>query len=365
MTTLTELGYESLDYDEIVFPNLGIDVKVDPTAFTVFGIDVQWYGILITAGLLLALLFAFRNLPRVGIDPDRATDAVIAGILGGLVGARAYYVLMNWKDYVGDWKLILNTREGGLAIFGGLIGAVLVGGIMCRIRKVKLLPMLDICGVGFLIGQGIGRWGNFTNQEAFGTNTNNLLCMSGGRIRTWIAQNYNSLTQLNSDVTVDPDYPVHPCFLYESVWCLLGALVLATVLRRFRRFDGEIILLYCIWYGLGRFFIEGLRTDSLMIGSLRVSQALAACICVTAAVLLIVFLSKVKRMGREYRLYVDTDESKALLEEAAKRSQKKKKGEPVQETSVDASGEDALEEASGDTADGTSEEEATAEDAVE
>ncbi len=315
MKTVEELGCADLDTNEIVFPNLGIDIHVDPTAFTIFGIDVQWYGICIVIGLLLALVFAYRNMRRVGVHPDRATDVIIGGILGALVGARLYYVLLRWDDYKGNPLSILNTREGGLAIFGGLIGAVLVGFIVSRFRKVAALPMLDLCGVGFLIGQGIGRWGNFFNQEAFGVNTDGLFAMTGGRVQQWIKSNYSALGSYNTDVTVSADYPVHPCFLYESAWCLLGAVLLYIVFRKFRKFDGQIILMYMFWYGLERAVVEGLRTDSLMIGQLRVSQALAAVICVTSAVLLLVFFFKVKRMGRDYVLYVDSKASKKLMEE--------------------------------------------------
>lgn len=320
MQNLRELGYPSLDADQIVFPYLGIDVHVNPTAFTIFGLDVQWYGILIVCGLLLAMLFAFRNMRRVGIDSDRAIDVVIGGIIAALVGARAYYVALNWDDYKDDLPSIFNTREGGLAVLGGLIGAIIVGGIICKFRKVKLLPMLDLCGVGFLIGQGIGRWGNFTNQEAFGMNTNSLFAMSGGRVQTWIAYNYNSMVQYDKDITVDAAYPVHPCFLYESVWCLIGALLLGITLKKWRKFDGQIILMYMVWYGLGRYFIEGLRTDSLMVGSLRVSQAVSALMLVAGAILLVIGFARVKRLGSDYKLYVDTAESKALLAEADKRA---------------------------------------------
>ena len=319
METLSEMGYSNLDYDEIVFPHLGFDVHVKSTAFSIFGLDVQWYGIMIVIGILLAMTFAYRNMRRVGIDSDRATDAIIGGILGALVGARAYYVIFNWDEYKDDLPSIFNTREGGLAVFGGLIGAVIVGGIICKIRKVKFLPMMDLCGVGFLIGQCLGRWGNFFNQEAFGKNTDSLFCMSGGRVQQWIALNYNTLGSYNEGVTMDAAYAVHPCFLYESAWCLLGAVLLGITLYKWRKFDGQIILMYMIWYGFGRFFIEGLRTDSLTIGSLRVSQALSAVICVASLIILIVKLGKVKRMGREYKLYVDTPESKALLAEADKR----------------------------------------------
>ena len=344
MQTVAELGYSELDYNEIVFPFLGIDVNVNPTAFTVFGVDVQWYGILIVCGMLLAMLFAFRNMRRVGIDSDRAIDAVIGGLIAALIGARAYYVILNWDEYKDDLASVFNTREGGLAVLGGLIGAILVGGIICKIRKVKLLPMLDLCGVGFLIGQGIGRWGNFTNQEAFGKNTNCLFAMSGGRVQSWIAYNYNAVTQYDKDITVDALYPVHPCFLYESAWCLLGALLLAITLKKWRKFDGQIILMYMVWYGLGRFFIEGLRTDSLMIGSLRVSQGVAALMFVAGVILLIIGFARVKRLGSDYKLYVDTAESKALLaeadkriaEEAAKKAAKKNAKETIREIEKEA-----------------------------
>lgn len=314
MESVADMGYTDLDYNEIVFPRLGVDVHVNATAFTIFGLDVQWYGILIVIGLMLAMAYAYKNMRRVGIDADRATDAIIGGILAALVGARAYYVIFNWKEYKDNIVSIFNTREGGLAVFGGLIGAVLVGGIICKVRKVKFLPMMDLCGVGFLIGQGIGRWGNFFNQEAFGTNTDSLFCMTGGKAQQWIAM------KQSLGASLDPNYAVHPCFLYESAWCLLGAVLLAIVSKKWRKFDGQIILMYMIWYGAARFFIEGIRTDSLTIGTLRVSQALSAVICVGSLITLLIMLNKVKRMGRDYKLYADTPESKALLAEADKRA---------------------------------------------
>ncbi len=317
MQTVQELGYANLEYDRIVFPHLGIDVTIDSTAFTIFGVEVQWYGLIITFGLLLAMIVGFSHMRRVGIDPDRAIDGVIGGIIGGLVGARMYYVIFNWEQYAGNWKEILNTRNGGLAIYGGLIGAILVGAVVCKLRKVSLLPMLDLVGVCFLLGQGIGRWGNFTNQEAFGYNTDSVFGMTGGKIQYWIYQNYTSV----GDPTLSLEYPVHPCFLYESVWCLLGFALLLLTLRKWRKFDGQVFLMYIGWYGLGRFVIEGLRTDSLMMGSLRVSQMLAA-VCVIAAILmLIIFGSMVKRMGVDYVLYCNTKESKALLAEADARAE--------------------------------------------
>ncbi len=327
--------YTNLGYDQIAFPNLGIKLDADPTAFTLFGIDIQWYGLLITLGLLLALVYCFSQMKRYGLNGDRALDAVLGGIVGGIIGARLYYVILEWDRYADDPMSIFNLREGGLAIYGGLIGALLVGGIVARIRKVRLLPLLDLVGQGFLIGQGIGRWGNFFNQEAFGSNTpaDYPLGMTGGRIQAWISAYYTDTNFYNNmGVELDPNLPVHPCFLYESLWCLIGFVILAIAARKFRKFDGQIFLMYIAWYGLGRAVIEGFRTDSLVIGNIRVSQALAV-ICVVAAVLiLIIAASKVKRLGTDYVLYCETEESRAMLLEAEKQKAKSKKSTETETT---------------------------------
>ena len=241
---------------------------------------------------------------------------IIGGIIGGVVGARAYYVLLNWSDYAGDWKSIFNIRGGGLAIYGGIIGSLLVGFLVAKIRKVKFLPLLDIVGIGFLLGQGIGRWGNFFNQEAFGCNTDSLFGMSGGRIQEWITDQYPSTTYFaNFGTTLDASQPVHPCFLYESLWCLLGFLLLAIFAKKIRRYDGQIFLIYICWYGAERAVVESLRTDSLVIGNVRVSQILAITCVVISIILQIAIGTKVKRMGVDYRMYKDTNESKQMLAE--------------------------------------------------
>ncbi|MGN1402789.1 MAG: prolipoprotein diacylglyceryl transferase [Ruminococcus sp.] len=311
----------SLDYNEIVFPKLGIDLHLDSTAFEIGGLSIQWYGILITLGLVLALIYAFTQVKQYGLHPDRFLDTVIGGIIGGIVGARAYYVLLNWDNYAGDWKSIFNLREGGLAIYGGIIGGLLVGCLVAKLRKVRILPLLDIAGIGFLLGQGIGRWGNFFNQEAFGCNTNSIFGMSGGRIQDWITNSYPYTSYYNNFGTqLDASQPVHPCFLYESIWCLLGFVLLAIFAKKIRRYDGQIFLIYIGWYGLERAFVEGLRTDSLVIGNIRISQLLAILCVVASVVLQIVIGTKVKRMGCDYHLYKDTKESKMLLAELEQRN---------------------------------------------
>lgn len=312
------------DLFEIRFPKLGWTFRIDPTAFKIGSFEVQWYGIIITLGMLLAFIYCFGKMKRFGIDPDRAVDAVIGGVLGGIVGARIYYVAFNWSEYKGDLKSIFNTREGGLAIYGGIIGALAVGLLICKIRKVRKLPMLDVACLGLLIGQGIGRWGNFVNQEAFGGKTDSFLGMTGGRIQQYIFENSASLggklvgDSTSSGIANLELYPVHPCFLYESLWCLLGFVLLAFWSKR-RKYDGQILLMYMAWYGAERFFVEGLRSDSLYIGSIRVSQALSAVIFIVSVILQIVMFSKVRRDPEKYVLYASTKESRLLIEEGRRR----------------------------------------------
>ena len=308
------------DPDRIVFPKLGIDVSINHTAFTIFGIDIQWYGIIITTGLILAMLYCFSKMKkRYGIDPDRAIDVIIGGIIGGIIGARTYFVIFKWDEYAGNWKEIINVRNGGLAIYGGIIGSFIVGMIICRIRKVKILPMMDLMCLGFLIGQSVGRWGNFVNQEAFGTNTDSLLGMTGGTIQNTIMDQMSHLdgAMYKNGLDMSEKNAVHPCFLYESIWCLLGFIIIASFSKH-RKFDGQVSLMYAAWYGAGRSVIEGLRTDSLMAGNIRVSQALAVVLTLSSILLLTVITLKYKRMnGEGFVLYCNTDESKQLLAEAA------------------------------------------------
>ncbi len=309
-----------LEPNEIQFPELGWKFHIDPTAFSIGNMHIQWYGILITLGLILALVYALPRMKRFGLDADRTIDAIIGGVIGGIIGARLYYVLMRWDEYKGNWKEIINTRNGGLAIYGGIIGALLVGLIMCKIRKVKMLPMLDITVIGFLIGQGIGRWGNFINQEAFGTNTSSFIGMTGGTIQRTIS----SEMQIGGDLYQEGvnmlwEKPVHPCFLYESLWCLLGFVILSFWSKR-RKYDGQLFLMYLAWYGAERFVVEGLRTDSLMLGNIRVSQALSAVIFVVSVILQIIFFAKRKRDPESMVLYASTEESHRLIEESRRKS---------------------------------------------
>ena len=296
--------------DKVFFPNFGSGdniftegISIDRVMFTIPGINfkVYWYGFLIAVGILLAMIYGFKRMKEVGVDPDRATDGVIAGFFGAILGARLYYILFNSDISITQF---FDIRDGGLAIYGGIIGAIVVGGLVVKIRKVKLTALLDVVGPCFLIGQAIGRWGNFFNQEAFGSNTDLPWGMLSNKTMTYIAENCPDL---------DRYAPVHPCFLYESLWCIAAFVFLHFYLRH-RKFDGEVFLMYAGLYGLGRFFIEGTRTDSLYLMNIKVSQLVAGT-CVVASLVLIIVFRNITKRNDDYKLYVDTKLSKAQLEE--------------------------------------------------
>lgn len=266
----------------IDFPKLGLHFDVNPTAFSIGNFTVQWYGILIATGFVLAIIYAMRVAKKMNINTDALLDCIIVGLICGIVGARLYYVIFYPGDkYINDPMQIFNIKEGGLGIYGGIIGGLLGGSIVAKIRKMKVPAVLDLAAIGYLIGQCVGRWGNFVNQEAFGVGTD----------LPWGMQ---------SDMTsIEVVGPVHPCFLYESLLCFAGFLLLHFFNKYLRRYDGQTFLLYLIWYGVSRFFIEGLRTDSLMLPyvDIRVSQAVAAATVLLAVILLIVFARKTSLTG--------------------------------------------------------------------
>ena len=274
--------------NHVSFPGLGLEMEINRVAFTVFGVPIYWYGVCIALGLLLGMLYAFRYAKSYGIDADRMVDVIFVSTIAAIIGGRAYYVATAPFEYQSVWEMI-DIRLGGIAIYGGVIGAFLMGALMCRLRKVPMLPMFDLAAQGFLIGQCIGRWGNFFNQEAFGGNTT----LPWGMISENTQQYLQSVQQTLAaqGMTVDPSMPVHPTFLYESIWCGLGFLLLWRYSKH-RRFHGEMTLLYVMWYGFERFFVEGLRTDSLMVGNVRISQAVAALSVVAALVSWVVLRRK-------------------------------------------------------------------------
>ncbi|MFR3072495.1 MAG: prolipoprotein diacylglyceryl transferase [Paeniclostridium sp.] len=223
---------------------------MDRVAFTIFGIDVMWYGILMATGMILGTLIAIKEAKRVGIKEDYILDLAIIAIPAGLLCARLYYVLFNWGYYSNNPSQILNFRGGGMAIHGALIGGVLAGYIFSRYKKLDFFKLADTVMLGMPLAQSIGRWGNFINQEAHGGPTN-----------------------LPWGIMVN-GVKVHPTFLYESIWDF-GIFVFLWIFRKKKSYEGKVIVLYAILYSLGRFFIEGLRTDSLMIGPFRMAQVIS------------------------------------------------------------------------------------------
>ncbi len=255
-------------YTEISFPSLGIAIN-PPSTLSIGPITIHFYGLIIATGLMLAVLYGCKRCKQFGFTADDLTDGVLWVTPFAIICARAYYVIFRWSEqYAADPISALYIWEGGLAIYGGVLGAVLGVIVFCKIRKIKIPAVLDVVSLGFLIGQTMGRWGNFFNREAFGGMTDSFLRMG-----------------LMSRYTGEVIY-VHPTFLYESVWNLVGFVALHFLSKR-RQYDGQIALGYVAWYGLGRAIIEGLRTDSLWWGPFRVSQLLAAVSCVAAVAVLI------------------------------------------------------------------------------
>ena len=257
-------------YTVISFPSLGIEWNPG-SSFSVGSLSFHYYGLLIALGLLLAVLYGWKRSKEFGIRSDDLTDGVLWVVPFAVICARLYYCIFKWNDYVDDPIRILYIWKGGLAIYGGVIGAVIGVTVFAKVKKIKLPALLDLVAIGFLIGQCIGRWGNFFNREAFGAETDWFLRMG-----------------LLNSLTGEVEYH-HPTFLYESVWNLIGFVILHFASKK-RKYDGQIALGYVAWYGFGRTVIEALRTDSLYWGDFRVSQLLAAVSCFAAAVVLLVMM---------------------------------------------------------------------------
>ena len=301
MTRLTNL---------VQFPGLGLSFELNRVAFSIGRFNVYWYGVCIAFGICLALVFAFRHSVEFGVDADSMVDVILIGIVLGIASARAYYVAMAPFKYESIWEMIA-IRDGGLAIYGGIIGGFLFGGLACKWRGVPVLPMFDLTAMGFLLGQCCGRWGNFFNQEAFGCNTTLPWGMYSEATRDYLM---GSTVTAQSGVTIDPNLPVHPTFLYESIWCLVGFILLFRYIKK-RKFNGDIALRYMIWYGAGRFWIEALRTDSLMLVpsiGLRVSQLIAGIAVVAGVAAEIYFTRKAEGKPLMVKLALSADNKAAL-----------------------------------------------------
>ncbi|MBQ1847217.1 MAG: prolipoprotein diacylglyceryl transferase, partial [Clostridia bacterium] len=286
--------------------NDGSDVAFEfsPTAFTVFGKDIVWYAILITLGMVLSALYAFNRGRKLGIKTDYMYDYAIFTIILGVIGARLYYVLTSLDKYT-EFSQVFEIWNGGLGIYGGIIGGAIAIVIVSLFRKINILTALDAIAPSVMIGQAIGRWGNYFNQEAFGCNTD----LPWG-MKSWVIEQnkgfnlegtveyLKSAQQSLADqgMTVDPNGYVHPTFLYESLWNVIGFIIIHFMYKK-RKFKGQMFLMYITWYGLGRAFIEMLRTDSLYIPGtpVRISMAIGAACFVVGLTLLIILGVRAKK----------------------------------------------------------------------
>lgn len=296
------------DFARVSFGGIekAFDVSSVFCEFSVGGnpITIKWYALIITFGLILAALFGGRIAYTWKMDLSKMVDVLIYGMLGGIIGARAYYVIFEWNYYSQHPAEIFQIWNGGLAIYGGIIGGILAAFITCKVEKLNFFNLLDLVGMSLLIGQGVGRWGNFANQEAFGGFTGKNFGMMSDKVVAYIEKKpaefgLESVGNIPAYIE-ERGLFVHPTFFYESVLCILGFLVLYLIMKKFRKFSGEIFLCYGIWYGAARAVIEGMRTDSLIIGStgIRVSQLLSLVLAVVCAVILIAVRVKLRGKPR-------------------------------------------------------------------
>ena len=277
----------------VSFPGLGIEpFHMDRIAFSLFGIDVNWYGLIITCGMILAVLYALWHAKHEGVKSDHIIDLALALIFCGVIGARLYYVIMEFDQYLVSGGTFLQNLggtlynciaiwNGGLAIYGGIIAGFLAALVAARVKRIPFPVIADIAGPAVMVGQIIGRWGNFVNVEAYGAETT-------------LPWRMGVLYSFNDGVSFVSEKFVHPTFIYESLWNLLG-LILITYFYKKKKFHGQMFLTYMTWYGFGRMLIEGLRADSLYVGSIRISQLVGFVTFVVGAVLIIVNLRRVKR----------------------------------------------------------------------
>ena len=305
---------------DIWFPYLGIEITdLSKTAFSIGSFSVAWYGIIIAIGVISGLLLARHLAKKSGQDPELYVDFLIYALIFAIIGARLYYVAFSWDQYAGDWTKIFNLRNGGLAIYGGVIGAIATAIIYCKVKHYSLLELLDTAMPGLILGQAIGRWGNFFNQEAFGGYTDTFFAM---RLNTETAA-YTTNDLLQKAVTSGGVryIQVHPTFLYESLWCLFVLAIMLLVFKK-RKFKGIITSLYMIGYGIGRAFIETLRTDQLLLWNTSVPVSVVVSIMlVLAGVIMLLILShkyKVQRQKIELAdqsFAPDAEESKNIFDD--------------------------------------------------
>ncbi len=279
----------------IDFPNIGIHLPNVGNHITIFNFDIAYYGMIIGLGILTGILIAAAEAKRTGQDPETYYDLAIYAVICSIIGARAYYVIFSWDMYKGNLKSILNLRQGGLAIYGGVIAAVITVIVFAKVKKLSAPLLFDTAVLGLVAGQMIGRWGNFFNREAFGEYTDGLLAMRLP-LDAVRSSDITELMRRNMETVKGVSYiQVHPTFLYESLWCMM-VLLLLLLYRRHKKFDGEVFLLYLLGYGLGRVWIEGLRTDQLLIRgtTIPVSQLLAGTLVIVSTGMILLLRRKIR-----------------------------------------------------------------------
>lgn len=340
------------------FPNLGLEFEYVPVSVRVFGFEITFFGILLAVGMLLGMVFVVLEAKRKKQDANLYLGMMISGLAGGFIGARFFYVLLSWSVYKTDIMKVFDTRNGGMVFYGGLLGGVLAAAIFCRIKKAAFMEMADVAVKGLLIGQIIGRWGNFFNRESFGEYTSNVLTMQlplsnvrAGEVTPWMRENLVTIDNVSY-------IQVTPLFLYESIWCLL-LLLLLFVWNRRKLFAGEIFMRYLAGYGFGRFFIEWIRTDKMFLPGtdIAVNQAISAGLFLLFTVVVIVKRIMAKKRAalekrRKARFYEEAERIRSeknsvdeLLPEEVTLMEKEKSnsGEKVSEEKVS---EDSQEKAS-------------------
>lgn len=250
----------------IGFPSLGLSFEINRVAFTLFGKNIYWYALIIAAGFILATIYALSVCKKHDVSSDTIYDIAIGGLICGLIGARLYYVIFDFESYKGSFLNVFKIWEGGIAIYGGIIGAAVFAYFYCRKKKLNTLNVFDVCAPGLFIGQAIGRWGNFVNAEVYGRGTDSLLRM-----------------------TINGGSGVHPTFFYESMWCLIGFVVLV-LLSRHKRFYGEIFFSYILWYSMGRIVFEGMRQSKYILYLIKPSESFAG-VAISQVVALFLIIS--------------------------------------------------------------------------
>lgn len=278
----------------VSFPGLGLEFELNRVAFSVFGKDVYWYGIIIALGFILAVLYGYRRAPRYGVDQDKLMDMLFFAVPLCIIGARVYYVIFNPSicynpDGSFSFYRAIAIWDGGLAIYGGVIMAIITVAVYCRVRKQSFWDYADVGSLGVLIGQLVGRWGNFVNVEAYGGLTAAPWRMCSPSIANYLWQHGDITSMEEYESILSGTLGVHPTFFYESVWNLIGFVILALIGRKKRKCRGQIFAGYLIWYGFGRAIIEGLRTDSLYFfgTGIRTSQMVGILSVIAGVVVLI------------------------------------------------------------------------------